>query len=213
MTRFKRDRDAIAAGEYVQGALPAQMPLTLYSGLALRLRVLPDGSSCAIGLAFPGDLLGAETLFGPPTLQLRALTDLTFCRFEPAQMAELLEVPRLARRLLQAQAIAASEIEDHLAATISLPASGRLCRFILQTYETLVGRKLARGPSFALPLPRGELARLLGLTPTHLRRVRTRLARQGVLEFDGNRVLLGDLPRLRELAGPFAPTAGLRPLL
>lgn len=212
MTGFKLGRQAVPAGGYVESA-GSPMLLTLYSGLALRVGLPGSGTPCAMGLAFPGDLIGFETLVGPPVLRLRALTDLTYCQFDPDRWTELLAVPSLAERLLRAQALAARETAERLAVATCRSAVGRLCHFVLRTYEALLARKLVRGLSFRLPLPRQELADLLGFTPVHLRRVLATLARDNVLDLSQGRVAIHDLERLRVLAGPLDPPLQRRPLL
>ena len=155
LARFKLGHGFAAAGADIEVPL-----FTLYSGWALRFRLLPGGARRPIGVVLPGDLVGLEIFAGPAALGTRALTDVTYCRFDPARGHELLAVPSLAERLCRLQAIALRDAQERMVAANSLPATGNLCHFILTLFEALRGRRLVRDDGFRLPLARRDLADL-----------------------------------------------------
>ncbi|MDH7974187.1 Crp/Fnr family transcriptional regulator [Sphingomonas sp. AR_OL41] len=202
MTAFKLGRGTLQAGANIEGDAGQPILLTLYSGWALRLRQGAATGAAILGIALPGDLIGLETVFiGRGALRLQALTDITYCQFDPARWRELLDRPALAERVLRAQALARREAEERQVAATTLSATGNLCHFVLTLHDALRRRKLARDDSFHLPLNRKQLAGALGLTALHLRRVLANLRETGVLELSDGRATLHDLSRLRRLAG------------
>lgn len=214
MTGFKIGRGALQTGEWVEGDAARPILLTLYSGWAIRLAKGRPAERGFLGVALPGDLIGLETLFtARGGLRLQALTDITFCQFEPARWRELVDRSSLAERVHRAQALARLEAEERQAAATSLSATGNLCHFVLTLYDALRRRKLAREGSFHLPLNRKQLAAALGLTAIHLRRVLTSLEESGVLTFRDARVTLLNPARVRALAGNPQFGRGLRPLI
>lgn len=202
MTEFKLGRGTLPAGTYIESDTDQPLLLTLYSGWALRLEKGRSTGAGILGVALPGDLIGLETVFvGRGTLRLQALTDVTYCQFDPLRWRELLDRPALAERVLRAQALARREAEERQMAATTLSATGNLCHFILTLHDALRRRKLARDGSFHLPLTRKQLAGVLGLTALHLRRVLSNLRETRVLEVSDGRATLHDLPCLRLLAG------------
>jgi CRP-like cAMP-binding protein len=210
MHRFKLGHEATSAGNWI-GAPGAPFLFTLYSGWALRCRCEDDGPRAA-GLVLPGELVGLETVTGAaPNLRVRALTDVTYCRFDPARWRELLAVPSLAERVVRIEAIDRIETEDRLLAA-GRSATANVCHFFLSLYERLAARRLARDDGFGLPLALATIAESLNLTPVHLRRVLRRLDAEGVLHVTGHRVRIANPTRLRILAGS-RPSPPQRPLV
>lgn len=202
MTGFKVGRGMLPAGAAIEGNAEDPLLLTLYSGWALRLTAGSPAAKGILGIALPGDLIGLETIFvARAGLRVQALTDITFCQFDPARWRELLDRPTLAERLHRIQALARLEAEERQVAAATLSATGNLCHFVLTLYDALRRRKLAHEGSFHLPLNRKQLAAALGLTAIHLRRVLAGLEAAGVLTFRDARVTLSNLARARALAG------------
>jgi CRP-like cAMP-binding protein len=214
MTGFKVGRGTLQAGAFIEGDAEQPLLLTLYSGWALRLaRGRPTGAGI-LGVALPGDLIGLGTVFVERgALRLQALTDVTYCQFDPARWRELIDRPALAERIFRAQALARREAEERQMAATTLSATGNLCNFILTLHDALRRRKLAGDGSFHLPLNRKQLAGALGLTALHLRRVLANLRETGVLELSDGRATLHNLPRLRLLAGNPQFEQGALPLI
>lgn len=214
LTGFKVGRGALAAGAAIEGSAARPILLTLYSGLALRLATRGPAALGILGVALPGDLVGLDTLLAARGgVRLEALTDITYCQFDPARWRELLERPAFAERLSRIQALARIEAEERQAAATVLGATGNLCHFLLTLYDALRRRKLAREGAFHLPFSRKRLASALGLTPLHLRRVLAGLAEAHVLDFRDGRVTLHNVPRVRALAGNPQFGRNLRPLI
>lgn len=202
MTGFKLGRASLRAGAFIEGDADRPLLLTLYSGWALRLAKDHPTAHGILGVTFPGDLVGLETVFiKRGAVRLQALTDITYCQFDPARWRELLVRPTLAERLLRLQAQYRLAAEERQMAATTLSATGNLCHFVLGLHDALRRRKLAPEGSFRLPLNRKQVAAVLGLTAVHLRRVLKALESAGLLEMREGRVTLHDITRLRSLAG------------
>lgn len=213
LSGFKLGRESVPAGTLI-GRSDSPLLFTLYSGWAARSSALPAVGSRCVGIALPGDLIRLGTLreSGAPT-EVQALTDLTYCRFDPARWGELMAIPSLAEKVHRIEAQARRAIERHLLAAIHLPASGLFCHFVVSLYDGLRRRNLAREGSFRVPLSRLQIATALGLSAMHLRRILAELARAKVMEFDQDCIRIGDLAALRHRAGGFAPDSAPQPLI
>lgn len=214
MMSFKVAHEFAPAGTWIGGAGgKGPFLFTLYSGWALRCREEEPGRRRAAGLSLPGELVGLESVTGADTqLRIRALTDVTVCRFDPARWHELLATPSFAERALRMETMARAEAEDRLLAA-GRSARAAVAHFLFWLFDNLQRRRLVREGSFGLPLTLSLLAEMIGLTPVHLRRILRALDREGVVTLSERRVTVHDADRLRELAGPLSSRPALRPLL
>jgi len=202
MTGFKMGRGTLPAGGSIEADGATPVLLTLYSGWALRLGGSRSTKEAILGVVLPGDLVGLDTVLSEcGAFRLVALTDVTYCQFNPGRWHELLARPALAERLLRIQTLARAEAEERRMAAAALSATGNLCHLMLTLHNALRRRKLAPEGSFRLPLRRKQLAAALGLSPLHLRRVLADLEKNKVFDLREGRVTLHDLSRLRSLAG------------
>ena len=175
--------------------------VTVYSGYALLEEVGPRGTR-GIKLIWPGDLLTTPGSVPDATArQVRALTDVTYCGFGMADWTALLEEPSLAARVVRILSRELHESDALKAAMLELSAPGRTCRVLGDAYLQLSRRKLTRSAEFDLPLTREELAQLVGLTTTHLRRTLNHLSEQNILSFRRGRVEMYELTQVFALAG------------
>lgn len=179
----------------------APLLFTLYSGMAIRCREVRPGKSQLLSVILPGDVVGLEFLYGgSASSSIQAVTDVTFCKFDPARWSELLEVPSLARRICEHLVLEQLELEDRLAVLGACTAEGALAHFLISLYDRLRARRLCRDDSFSLPLTNRQIADAAGLTTVHLHRVMVRLRNSGVLSHHEHRVTIHDVAKLREIA-------------
>jgi CRP-like cAMP-binding protein len=194
ISSFRGGRGRTAAGAILP--TEALAAITVYSGYGLLLEHGSAGPQ-AIALVWPGQLVPCA--LGATARDVKALTDVTFCRFELHRWCDLLAVPALANHVVQILARQLYETEAMLAAVRRLPARARVCRVLGDGYLQLLRRHLVSGPSFDLPLSRLELAQLVGLTGTHLRRILQDLEDHQVLSFRRGRVVLHSARQVFEL--------------
>lgn len=178
---------------------------TLVSGTIKLTKGLADGREQIVALQFASDFLGRPWRSASP-YEATALTDVRICRFSRTEFEELsMANPGLSHRLL------AYTLDELDAAQEWLLLLGR--KTALEKVASLLVMVAERAPSpdearamdghamFELPLSRGEMADVLGLSLETVCRKMTRLKSDGVVALTGGRgVLVRDLPRLRELA-------------
>ena len=172
MHQFKVAHDFAPAGSWI-GGTTAEGPFlfTVYSGWVLRCRAEAGGRRRAAGHALTGDLIGLETVTDVASdLKVRALTDVTICRFDPARWRELIGVPSLGERIARLETIARIETEERLLAA-GRSATANVAHFFTTLYDGLARRKLVRDDGFGLPLALSTVAECLNLTPVYLPRV------------------------------------------
>lgn len=214
MSRFKAGHAAHQAGTVLIEQEQAHPSLfILYSGFAMRRRRFGDGRTRILSLLLPGDLAGLDTLcLLPSTCSVEALTDVTCCEFDAARWDALMAIPSLARRVSAVQSLDQRMTEIRLAASAT-NSTTNLCQFIGDVYFGLRRRRLVSRPDFRLPLRLNQLADMLGLTPTHLRRILRRLESDGILSIRRGRVIIGDVDRIADLSLDSSEWSRKRPLI
>lgn len=215
MAQFKKAHGRAWAGEVlISPDEPGTRLFTLYSGLAAKCRTLPSGQRQLLTVVLPGDLVGLQGLYtGKAWYSVEALTDVTFCVFEPGRWHELLAVPSLAKRVSWLQALEQRHTEERLAAIGAGDARHSVAHFVLDLYVRLRRRRLYRENSFALPLTQQQLADAVGLTTVHLHRTLRGLRHDQILSLENHRITILDLEALRKLAFVAEVIEEERPLL
>lgn len=185
----------------------SQACATLLSGVLKLGATTRDGREQIVGLHFAGDFIGrpyAETI----AFTVSALSDAELCvvprdRFE----AVLAENGAMERLLLQRTFAALDATRAQLLILSRNSASEKVAGFILAMAERARGisdfRAIPGGPAtFDLPLTRGQIADLLGLTIETVSRQLTKLKVAGVLALPGVRsVTIRDRAALHACAG------------
>lgn len=179
LVRYGRQEVLFAQGE------PSEHCCFLVSGLVRLNRIREDGKEITIKYIFPGELTDSavvvtKSLFGAMTLERSELLVVERECIKRLIMAdsELLET--------QLQRCAADMV--HLVGLIESHALNgtreRLCAYLEQF------AKKERRKNFRLPVPRCELAVLLGSTPENLSRVIKQMTKEGCLSIKGREVQL-----------------------
>ncbi len=215
MSSFKQRHESASAKSVLirQGQRRARV-FTLYSGLAVRYRVLPGTRRQVLRILLPGDLIGLQTLYASPSFaSVQAITDVTMCSFNPDRWGELLGRPGLAARICEIQGIDRRKTEARLCAVGAAGARANLCHFVADLFFGLRRRRLASRSDFELPVTIQQLADALGVTPTHLRRTATDLDRDGVLAIRRRQIVIHDVERLARIAATTDDWSSDRPLL
>lgn len=177
--RYARGETIVAAGD------ASAVCATLTRGAAKMSTIDRDGTERIVALVHPAGMLGQ--LFAPAaTLHVTALTDSEACLFPRARFEALSEErPALARRLL---AEVSRELEDsrHLIDLISKrQARGRVAALILAFSRAASPAPCHDESAFDLPLTRGEMAQLLGITIETVSRTLTALEGEGTIRRTG----------------------------
>ncbi len=165
----------------------------LQSGVMKICTLTPAGSESIVGLLYPGDFVG-RPFDTSSDHDIVALTDVELCVF-PRVVFErtLADHQRMEHLLLQRTLAELDRTRRWLTRMGRATASARVAGFLDD-----MGRRLAmadcqrsggvrRGMAYELPLSRGEIADLLGLTIETVSRQITRLRAAGIIGLPGGR--------------------------
>lgn len=193
--RYARGETIVAAGD--TGTVCA----TLTRGAAKMSTIDRDGTERIVALVHPAGMLGQ--LFAPTaTLDVTALTESEVCLFPRARFEALCDArPALAKRLLAELSRELDESRTLIDLISKRQARGRVAALIVAFAQAAARAPCHAGDSFDLPLTRGEMAQLLGLTIETVSRTLTALEHEGAIRRQGSHgIAIVDPPRLRALA-------------
>lgn len=193
---FARGETIFAAGDdnHVCG--------TLVSGAAKLSAIDAEGTERVVALVHPAGLLGQ--LFAPSqSHHLTALTATEACLFPRDTFERLVaEKPELARRLLGDTLRELEESRALIGLISRRQADARLAALILGFARAASAAPCHDAIAFDLPLTRGEIAQLLGLTIETVSRNLVALEKAGTIRREGlHGLTILDRPALEALAG------------
>ncbi len=194
--RYARGETIVAAGD------ANTVCATLTRGAAKMSTIDRDGTERIVALVHPAGMLGQ--LFAPDaTLHVTALTDSEACLFPRAQFEALSDVrPALARRLLTEVSRELDDSRNLIDMISKRQARGRVAALILAFSRAASPAPCHDEAAFDLPLTRGEMAQLLGITIETVSRTLTALQRDGLIRRTGSHgIVILDRSALTALAG------------
>ena len=177
----------------------------LLSGVLKLSASTADGREQIVGLLYPADFVG-QPFADKVGYTITALTDAELCLFprEPFERV-LSDHGRMERLLLQRVYAALDEARARIITLGRGTAGARVAGFLINVADRAASagcRPFPDGPlTFDLPLARGEIADVLGLTIETVSRQMTALGKAGIIALPGGRaVTLIDRDRLRAQA-------------
>lgn len=166
------------------------------SGVLKLASVTREGSESIVGLLYAGDFVG-EPFRDRHGFDVVALTDTELCVFPRAAFERALADNRRMEQLLLARTLADLErARGWLVRVARASAAARVAGFLDDMAQRLAisdcrrDAGIAAGAQFELPLRRGEIADLLGLTIETVSRQMTRLRAAGVIDLPGGRGII-----------------------
>jgi CRP/FNR family transcriptional regulator len=193
---LKRGEMLFAAGD------DADACATLIEGALKVAATDADGTEHILALIHPAGFVGE--LFQPfAHHDVIALTDSRLCVFARSEMEQALKRhPALAQALLRRSQEDLHESRKLMALAARRGASDKIAALILELAQAASHSPCHPAGSFDLPLTRGEIAALLGLTIETVSRSLTALEEEGLIRRKGARGIdLVDPARLEEKAG------------
>jgi CRP/FNR family transcriptional regulator len=160
---------------------------TLLRGALKVAAIDEEGTERILALVHPAGFIGE--LFAPfAHYDVVALTDSELCMFPKSEMGRAVEHnPKLAQALLRRSQEDLLQSRELLALSGRRSASGKVAGLLLGLAEAASDSSCHAAKSFELPLTRGEIAGMLGLTIETVSRAITRLERDGVIRRKGAR--------------------------
>ncbi|QDX26614.1 Crp/Fnr family transcriptional regulator [Sphingomonas suaedae] len=193
--RYVRGETIIAAGD------SATVCATLTRGAAKMSTIDRDGTERIVALVHPAGMLG-QLFASTATLHVTALTDSEACLFPASRVAALSDArPALARRLPDEVSRELDESRALIDLISKRQAKGRVAALILAFARAASPAPCHDAESFELPLTRGEMAQLLGLTIETVSRTLTALETAGLIARRGSHgIAIRDRAALDDLA-------------
>lgn len=175
------------------------------SGVIKLTKLLPDGRQQIVGLHFPSDFIGRLFSARSPWAA-ECATEVTLCTYPRRPLEALLRTyPALEHRLFERTLLELDASQDWMVLLGRKTARERvatLLHFMAQRSRSIgCDAAVARSAAFQLPLSRGEVADVTGLTIETVSRQLTGLKKSGVIFLEGARGMrIPDLERLGAIA-------------
>lgn len=189
-----------APGDLVADERSTPRLLVVHQGRLKTSRLTREGVEQLLHVIGPGEFVGEGGVISgvPAPKRVTAVEEGTACSFSHESLLGLLGArPQVALRMLGAVTRRLEDAEDRLALLTSSDVPTRLAGYLLD----LPAAFDAGAAVVALPLPKKDIASLLGTTPESLSRAFARLVRDGLIETDGSRVRIVDTDGLDALTG------------
>lgn len=174
-----------------EGDILTQM-FTLYSGWAYCFKLLADGRRQILSFLLPGDSIIIEGLCFPDEplpYSVKSLTDISICAFTLNEMIDLTNATEI-----QTKSVAKAMRKHVVAMNRRLvdigrrSAIGRVAQLILEIENRLGERGQVRDGAFHFPMRQEHMADALGLTTVYVNRTLDRLRKEGVIDFERDRM-------------------------
>ncbi|GJM04613.1 MAG: Crp/Fnr family transcriptional regulator [marine bacterium B5-7] len=175
----------------------------IQDGWAYNYKLLEDGRQQNLNFSIRGDFIGLyATVFNKSENSVRALTELTVSKVEPEKIIELFgKAPRLAAAICWTAARDGAILGEHITRIGRRTAYERTGHIILELLRRLEAVDLAESDSYEFPFTQEILADTLGLTTVHMNRTLRALKNDGMVSFNGKRIIVNKRSKLREAVG------------
>jgi CRP-like cAMP-binding protein len=151
----------------------------------------------------PGDVLGLPNItLARAAVTLTAITNATVDVIPVEELGRLFEIaPKLSFALFLTTQQERIMLMDQLSIVGQTSALERLAALILHIHRRLSALGAVEDESFEWPLSQELVAQAVGLTAIHVNRTFGDMKRGGLIQTEGKRMRLLNVPRLTELAG------------
>lgn len=188
-----------SSGELIQGiGEEAAHVGVVHKGQVKISRLTPSGRSRLVRVAGPTETIGEHGFLtsGHSVHEARAVADTQLCVFSYEDLAELLhKYPDVALRMMRATGERLAKAEHRLAlGSLSVPV--RVADYLL---DLPVSEASPEGIVVRLPLPKKDIASLLGTTPETFSRTLLTMVESSLISVDGPAITLLDLDALEEM--------------
>ena len=194
--RVDADKDLIREGEK-----PEHIHVVL-EGFTVRYKVMPDGQRQIMAYLVPGDMCDLHVhILGEMDHSIGTLTPCRVAYIPHKSIGELTEGhPRINRALWWATLVDESTLREWLVNMGRREAAAQMAHLFCELLLRLQTVGLATENGFELPVTQDELADTLGLSAVHVNRVLQQLRKDGLITFEGKRLTIHDVERLKAFA-------------
>ncbi len=188
--------------DIVQDDQPPRGTILVLSGVACRVKVLPDGRKQILGLLVPGDFCDLNVmLLERRDHAISTLTATVAALLPEAELRKVMEQsPRIARTFWLAALVQEAIAREWILSLGRRTAYERMAHLFCEFYERLAAVGLAAQGQCDLPLTQADLADALGLSQVHVNRTLQDMREGGLIELKGRRLHIPDFKALSRVA-------------
>lgn len=203
-TRRRQILSFTAQKTFVREGDPVTQLFTLYSGWAFSFKHFGDGRRQILSFLLPGDPIILESLCfpnRPMPYAVRSLTDVSLCVFA---LRDMIELAKATESQIETVSSAAWKYTDATSRRMMdlghRSAIGRISRLLVEIEDRLSERGGVQDGQFYFPIRQDHMADALGLTTVYVNRTLDRLRKDGIIEFERDRMNILDHATLRKIA-------------
>lgn len=187
----------------VEAGTSPRESIILLTGMAFRVKMLPEGTRQVVALHVPGDFMDLHSYVLHPMDHAVVAASPAMMALVPHEKLDLIldRYPRLTKRLMWDMAIDAAVAREWMAIMGKASAMRQLAHLFCEIHYRMEQVSLANRTGFELPLSQIDLADICGLSTVHVNRSLQALRAEGLIVFQHGRLAIPDLPRLVEAAG------------
>jgi CRP-like cAMP-binding protein len=188
--------------DIVEDGQPPRGTNLVLSGLACRLKVLPDGRKQILGFLIAGDFCDLHVmLLDRLDHAISTVTATVVALLPEAELRAVMDAnPRVARVFWVASLVQEAIAREWILSLGRRSAYERTAHLFCEFYERLRAVGLADHGRCDLPLTQADLADALGLSQVHINRTLQEMREAGLIELRGRRLHIPDLPALHRAA-------------
>jgi CRP-like cAMP-binding protein len=184
-----------------EGESPSDVHL-VFSGLACRSKLLPNGKRQIFAFLVPGDFCDLHVfILQHMDHTIETLAPCEFVEIPRERVLELTSRPDIARALWWANLVDEATLREWLVNLGQRDAVHRIAHLFCELHLRMGSVGLVTDNAFALPLTQAELGETMGLSTVHVNRALQELRTQGLIAFRANTLVIPDITRLRVKSG------------
>lgn len=184
-----------------EGEAPSDVHL-ITSGMAIRYKLLSNGSRQIFAYLLPGDFCDLHVfILNEMDHGIATLSDCTVVDIPRDAILRLTERPAIARALWWATLVDESTLREALVNMGRRRAEERVAHFLCELLVRLEVVGLVSDNTFELPLTQTELADTMGLSPVHINRVLQHIRGQKLIAFSRGSMTVLDVEGLKCFSG------------
>ncbi len=200
MTRFKSGELTIVKGTTIlmEGSNSGQL-FTILKGMAIRYKLLEDGSRQVVNFALPGDFLGLQAgVMGEMQHSVEAASDMTLCVFRRDDLWEVFRShPSRAFDLTWISAVEEHFLGETIATLGQRDGLQRVAWALMRMFQRLRAVGLGTRNSVPLPFRQQDMADALGLSLVHTNKTLAELRAQKIATWAKGVLEVHDIEKLR----------------
>jgi CRP-like cAMP-binding protein len=174
----------------------------LVEGWAYRYKFTPDGGRQILAYLIPGDFCDLHVaILGEMDHGIATLSTSKVAHISPKTVDSLTaEHPSVNRALWWATLVDEGVLREWLASMGRKPADKQMAHLFCELLVRMQSVGLTSDDSYEFPVTQAELGDTLGISEVHVNRMLQQLRADGLIEFEGKKLTVLDVERLKRFA-------------